>query len=115
MRRTANADLAAFHKIDARVAGLDAYFAAAVQDRFHLALDNFDARGSGDGDSFAINNSHRVGSRLVGARSGHGDQRSTQNSATRHRNRRAAQARDQIGEGRHSMILRATEAESLAY
>jgi len=54
MRRTANADLAAFHKIDACGAGFDAHVATAAQHGFRLAVDDLDTHGSVDGDGFAV-------------------------------------------------------------
>ena len=75
MRRTANADLAAFDKIDARGAGFDAHVAAAAQDGFRLAVDDLDTHGSVDGDGFAVDHAHRVGKRFIGTRGGCGEQR----------------------------------------
>jgi RecG-like helicase len=66
MRGTANADLAAFHKVDARSAGFHAHVAAASQDGFHLALDDLDAHGSGDTNGFAFNDAHRIGKWFIG-------------------------------------------------
>src|SRR6267143_1801355 len=115
MRRTANADLPAFNKIDARGAGFDAHVTAAAQDGFRLAVDDFDTHGSGDADSFAIDDPHRVGRWFVRARSRRGDQRSAEDGHTCRRNRGAALASVRIGAGRHSVNLPATGAESLAY
>src|SRR6266480_7583086 len=115
MRRTANADLAPFYKINARRAGLDLHVAAAAQYGFLLAVHDFHAHRSADSDGFAVDDPHGVGTRLVGAPSSCGDQRDAQNRPAGCRNRGAPPARDRIGEDRHSMILPATEAESLAY
>ena len=115
MRRTANTDLAAFHKIDARGAGLDANVTAATQDGFHLAVDDFDIHRSGDADGFAVDDSHEIGRRFIGARSGCGDKGSAQDGRASRRNPSTARARLRIGEGRHSEILPGTVAESLAY
>src|ERR1700674_269197 len=115
MRRTANADLPAFNKIDARGAGLDAHVTAAAQDGFRLAVDDFDTHGSGDADGFAVDDPHGVGGRFVRARSRCGDQRSAQDGHTCRRKCSAARTCVRIGAGRYSVILPATEAESLAY
>ena len=115
MRWTANAHLAALHKIYARRAGLDAHVTAVVQDGFHLAMDHFDAPRSGDGDGFAVDDADGVGSWLIGACRRCGDQRSAQDGSAGRRNRGVASAPDGIREGRHSMILPATQPESLAY
>ncbi len=115
MRRTANADLPAFNEIDARAAGIDAHVTAAAQDGFRLAADDFDTHGSGDANRFAVDDPHEVGRRFVGGSSGYGDQRSADDGHTCRRNCGAARACVRIGAGRHSVILPATDAESLAY
>src|SRR5258707_3475130 len=115
MRGTASADLAAFHKVDARSAGFHAHVAAGSQDGFHLALDDLDAHGSGDTNGFAFNDAHRIGKWFIGARSSRGDQRSAEDGQAGRGKLAATSARDQIGKGRHSLIVQATEAESLAY
>src|SRR6266446_2495253 len=115
MRGTANADLAAFHKVDARSAGFDAHVAAASQDGFHLALDDLDGHGSSDTDELAFDDAHEIGKWFIGGRSGRGDQRSAEDSHPDRGKLRATPTRDQIGKGRHSLIVQATEAESLAY
>src|SRR2546427_1975395 len=101
MRGPANADLAAFHKIDASSAGLDAHVTAAAQDGFHLALDDLDAHRSGDADGFAFDDAHGIGKWLVGARSGCGDKRSTEDGQAGCGKRGATPARDRIGDGGH--------------
>ena len=82
MRRTANADLPAFHKIDARGAGFDANIAAAAEDGFRLTLDDSDTHGTADADGLALDNADRIGRRLIGASSG-GDERSAEKGQTR--------------------------------
>ena len=115
MRRTANADLASFYKIDTRRAGLYPHVAAAVQYGFHLAVHDFHAHRSGDGDSFSVDDADGVGSRLVRSRSGGGDQSSADDGPASHRDCGSAQAPARIEEDPHSMILPAPMAESLAY
>ncbi len=115
MRRTANADLAAVHKVDARGAGLDAHVTAAAQDGFYLPVDDFHTHGPGDADGFAVDDPHGVGWRFIGARGGRGDQCSAEEGQAGRRKRGAAQGCVRIGEGDHSVNLPATEGESLAY
>ncbi len=115
MRRTANVDLAAFHEVDARGAGLDAHVTAAAQNGFRLAVDDLDTHWSSDADGFAVDDPHGVGSRFVGARSGCRDRRSPKDGYARDRYYAAAPVCVRIGEGSHSLILPVTEAESLAY
>ncbi len=78
MGRTANADLAAFDKIDAGSAGFDAHVTATAQDGFHLAVDDLGAHGAGDADGFAVDGTHDIRRRFIGACSGCGDQRSAE-------------------------------------
>src|SRR6267154_4238410 len=73
VRRTANADLASFYKIDTRRSGLYPHVTAAAQYGFHLAVHDFHAHRSGDGDSFAVDDADRVGRWLVRSRSAGGD------------------------------------------
>ena len=113
MRRTANADLAAFHKIDACGAGFDAHVSAASQDGFRLAVDDLDAHRSVDGDGFAVDDAHGVRRRFIGTRGGRGEQR--RGSQCWPQEPRPASAFERVGEGRHSVILLVTEAESRAY
>src|SRR5260370_38390294 len=115
MRRTANVDLAAFHKIDARGTRVDAYVAPAAQDGFRLAVDDLDTHWSSDADGFAVDDPHGVGSRFVGARSGCRDQRSPKDGYARDRYYGAALPFERVGENPHSVILPSTEADSLAY
>ena len=115
MRGAANADLAALDEVDTRGAGFDADITAAAQDGFRLALDNFEAHRSGDGDGFAVDNADRVGSRFVGACSGRGDQCSAESGEAGRREYGSARKCERIGEGCHSLNLPATGAESLAY
>src|SRR5260370_16743865 len=98
MRRTANVDLAAFHKIDARGAGLDAHVTPAAQDGLRLAVDDLDTHWSSDADGFAVDDPHGVGSRFVGARSGCGDQRSPKDGHARDRYYAAAPPCEQAEE-----------------
>ena len=115
MRRTANADLATFHKIDACSAGFDVHVAAAAQDGLRLAVDDLDTHGSVNGDGFAVDDAHGVGKRFIGTRGGSVEQRSAEDGDASRRNYGPASAFERVGEGRHSVILPVTEAESLAY
>jgi hypothetical protein len=114
MRGTANTDLAAFHKIDSGSAGVDAHVAAAAEEGFRLAVDDFDTHGSGDADGFTVDDADRVRWGFVGARRG-SDEHSAEGDETGQRKRGATWACDRIGKSRHSATLPATEAESLAY
>jgi len=80
VRGTANADLAAFHKVDARRAGFNAHVAAAVQDGPHLSLQDLGAHWSSHADGLAFNDAHSIGKCLIGARSTCGDQRRTEDA-----------------------------------
>src|SRR6266851_9190343 len=102
MRRTANVDLAAFHKIDARGAGLDPHVAPAAQDGFRLAVDDLDTHWSSDADGFAVEDPHGVGSRFIGPLSGCGDQRSPKDGHARDRYYAAAPPFERVGESPHS-------------
>jgi hypothetical protein len=76
MRGATDADLAAFHEINTRGAGLHANVAAAAQDGFYLAVGGFDGHGTGDVDGFSFDDADGVGNVFIraGARCGGCDQ-----------------------------------------
>ena len=61
VRGTANADLAAFHKVDTCRAGFNAHVAAAVQNGPHLSLQDLGAHWSSDADGLAFNDANGIG------------------------------------------------------
>src|SRR5258708_6908153 len=67
MRGPADDDLAAFHQVDARLAGLDADIAAATEDCFRVAVLEFHPHRAGNENIFAIDGSDSVEGRLIGA------------------------------------------------
>src|SRR5260370_33764921 len=115
MGGSANVDLAAFHKIDARGARVDAYVAPAAQDGFRLAVEDLDTHWSSYADGFAVDDPHGVGSRFVEALSGCGDHRGPKDGHARDRYYAAAPPFERVGESPHSVILPATDADRLAY
>ena len=115
MRWAANADLAAFHELDARGAGFDPQIAAAAQNGFRLALYDLNVHGSSDRDGIALDNAHGIGGRFIGARTCRREERNTKDSQAGCRKGSAAPARIRIGKGHHKVQLPATDAESLAY
>ncbi len=112
MRWTADADLPAFHKVDARCARFDAHVTAAAQNGFHLSIESFGAHGSGDGDGFAVDGSYGVGGGLVWARRGEVSRAETESCPDESKNPRAS---NQMEEGSHCVILPVTSAETLTY
>jgi hypothetical protein len=103
MSGAANGDLAAFDEVDASGAGFDAHVAAAAQDGLRLAVHNFEAHGSGDGDGLAVDDANGVRSRFIGAGSGRGKQRGEEDGRASRVERGAVRASVGIGKGRHSV------------
>ncbi len=71
----AGGDPATFDEVDPRGTRLYANVAAAAENRFHLAVDGFDAHGAADGDGFAVNDADGVCAGVVGAGRGGGEER----------------------------------------
>src|SRR5262249_41226027 len=66
-RWTTNADLTAFGKINARVAGSYAYVASVAQDRSRFAVDNLHANGTANDNIFAIDDANGIPGQLIGS------------------------------------------------
>jgi hypothetical protein len=105
MRGAANADLAAFDEVDASGAGFNAHVTAAAQDGLRLAVDNFEAHRSGDGNGFAVDDADGIGRWFIGAGSGRGDEYGEEHGHADRVERGAARACVGIGIGRHSVNL----------
>src|SRR6266850_3243162 len=119
MSGAAGGDPAAFDEVDPRGARLHANVATAAENRFHLALDGFDAHGAADGYGFAVNDADGVCAGVVGTRGGGGggggEERGGKHCDGSEGQRSAAQEANRVVESRHQRYSRDCGRKSRLY